>query len=47
MEFKSLIYIPGMAPFASEESGKMKNIKLYVKRVFISDDFNGELVSNL
>lgn len=43
VEFKSLIYVPGMAPFASEEAGRMKNIKLYVKRVFISDDFNGEL----
>ncbi|MCO5593875.1 hypothetical protein L7F22_047894 [Adiantum nelumboides] len=43
VEFKSLIYVPGMAPFGSEEAGRMKNIKLYVKRVFISDDFNGEL----
>lgn len=24
---------------------KTKNIRLYVKRVFISDDFDGELVS--
>lgn len=45
VEFKSLIYVPGMAPFGTEEAGRMKNIKLYVKRVFISDDFNGELVS--
>lgn len=44
VEFKSLLYIPGMAPFASDEaSSKLKNIKLYVKRVFISDDFHGEL----
>ncbi|MCO5577797.1 hypothetical protein L7F22_031630 [Adiantum nelumboides] len=44
VEFKSLLYIPGMAPFSSDEStSKLKNIKLYVKRVFISDDFNGEL----
>ncbi|KAH7294670.1 hypothetical protein KP509_27G012500 [Ceratopteris richardii] len=43
VEFKSLIYVPGMAPFGAEEAGRMKNIKLYVKRVFISDDFNGEL----
>eukprot|EP00250_Pteridium_aquilinum_P034501 c7671_g2_i1 orf=1-1752(-) len=43
VEFKSLIYVPGMAPFGTEEAGRMKNIKLYVKRVFISDDFNGEL----
>lgn len=47
IEFKSLLYIPGMAPFNSEDmlSGKTKNIKLYVKRVFISDEFDGELVS--
>eukprot|EP00250_Pteridium_aquilinum_P019407 c24419_g2_i1 orf=224-2569(+) len=44
VEFKSLLYIPGMAPFSSDEStAKLKNIKLYVKRVFISDDFHGEL----
>ncbi|KAI5080542.1 hypothetical protein GOP47_0003725 [Adiantum capillus-veneris] len=44
VEFKSLLYIPGMAPFSSDEStSKLKNIKLYVKRVFISDDFHGEL----
>lgn len=44
VEFKSLLYIPGMAPFSSDESSsKQKNIKLYVKRVFISDDFHGEL----
>lgn len=47
IEFKSLLYIPGMAPFNSEDmvSGKTKNIRLYVKRVFISDEFDGELVS--
>ncbi|KAG0593096.1 hypothetical protein KC19_1G304700 [Ceratodon purpureus] len=45
IEFKSLLYIPGMAPFNSEDmlSGKTKNIRLYVKRVFISDEFDGEL----
>lgn len=26
---------------------KTKNIRLYVKRVFISDDFDGELVRNV
>lgn len=26
---------------------KTKNIRLYVKRVFISDDFDGELVKRL
>lgn len=45
IEFKSLLFIPGMAPFNSEDmlSGKTKNIRLYVKRVFISDEFDGEL----
>ncbi|KAI5059281.1 hypothetical protein GOP47_0025600 [Adiantum capillus-veneris] len=44
VEFKSLLYIPGMAPFSSDKaSSELKNIKLYVKRVFISDDFHGEL----
>jgi hypothetical protein len=33
-----------MAPFGSDDGGK-KNIKMYVKRVFISDEFHGELVS--
>ena len=27
-------------------NSKTKNIRLYVKRVFISDDFDGELVRN-
>eukprot|EP00271_Cylindrocystis_brebissonii_P009075 TRINITY_DN23695_c0_g1_i1.p1 TRINITY_DN23695_c0_g1~~TRINITY_DN23695_c0_g1_i1.p1 ORF type:complete len:825 (-),score=228.27 TRINITY_DN23695_c0_g1_i1:585-3059(-) len=46
IEFRSLLYIPGMAPFQPEQnymSDKQKNIRLYVKRVFISDEFNGEL----
>lgn len=49
IEFKSLLFIPGMAPYNSEDmmSGKTKNIRLYVKRVFISDEFDGELVSVL
>ena len=48
MEFRSVIYIPGMAPMNNEDvvNPKTKNIRLYVKRVFISDDFDGELVSN-
>lgn len=46
MEFRSVLYIPGMAPLSNEEimNPKTKNIRLYVKRVFISDDFDGELV---
>lgn len=42
VEFKTLLYIPGMAPIGADEGGK-KNIKMYVKRVFISDDFHGDL----
>lgn len=47
MEFRSVLYIPGMAPMNNEDitNPKTKNIRLYVKRVFISDDFDGELVS--
>jgi len=38
-----------MGPLNNEEvvNPKTKNIRLYVKRVFISDDFDGELVSLL
>ncbi|KAF6134858.1 hypothetical protein GIB67_002259 [Kingdonia uniflora] len=47
VEFKSVLYIPGMAPLNNEDVvAKTKNIHLYVKRVFISDDFDGELVSS-
>lgn len=42
VEFRTLLYIPGMAPIGADGGGK-KNIKMYVKRVFISDDFHGEL----
>lgn len=47
VEFRSVLYIPGMAPLNNEDiaNPKTKNIRLYVKRVFISDDFDGELVS--
>ncbi|GAB2220627.1 hypothetical protein Droror1_Dr00008289 [Drosera rotundifolia] len=45
VEFRSVLYIPGMAPMNNEEivNPKTKNLRLYVKRVFISDDFDGEL----
>ncbi|OVA15421.1 Heat shock protein Hsp90 family [Macleaya cordata] len=45
VEFRSVLYIPGMAPLNNEDvvNPKTKNIRLYVKRVFISDDFDGEL----
>ncbi|GMN42083.1 hypothetical protein TIFTF001_011295 [Ficus carica] len=46
VEFRSVLYIPGMGPLNNEDviNPKTKNIRLYVKRVFISDDFDGELV---
>lgn len=45
VEFRSVLYIPGMAPLNNEDvvNTKTKNIRMYVKRVFISDDFDGEL----
>ncbi|KAL8209669.1 hypothetical protein R6Q57_006401 [Mikania cordata] len=45
VEFKSILYVPAITPMAKEEivNPKTKNIRLYVKRVFISDDFDGEL----
>jgi heat shock protein 90kDa beta len=49
VEFRSVLYVPGMAPLSNEEimNPKTKNIRLYVKRVFISDDFDGELVCHI
>ncbi|XP_010554255.1 PREDICTED: heat shock protein 90-5, chloroplastic [Tarenaya hassleriana] len=45
VEFRSILYVPGMGPLNNEDvmNPKTKNIRLYVKRVFISDDFDGEL----
>ena len=42
VELKSLLYIPGMLPFELSKNmfdEDSKNLKLYVKRVFINDDF--------
>jgi heat shock protein beta len=49
VEFRSILYIPAIAPMGREDiaNPKTKNIRLYVKRVFISDDFDGELVSKI
>jgi len=45
VEFRSVLYIPGMDRLSTEDvmHPKTKNIRLYVKRVFISDDFDDEL----
>ncbi|MFM8455031.1 MAG: molecular chaperone HtpG [Gammaproteobacteria bacterium] len=38
LEYTSLLYLPGRAPFDLFQSNKPKGLKLYVKRVFILDD---------
>ncbi|XP_021301182.1 heat shock protein 90-6, mitochondrial [Herrania umbratica] len=45
VEFRSVLYVPAVAPMGKDDiiNSKTKNIRLYVKRVFISDDFDGEL----
>ncbi|KAM7498426.1 hypothetical protein LguiA_022840 [Lonicera macranthoides] len=45
VEFRSILYVPAVAPTGKDDvvNPKTKNIRLYVKRVFISDDFDGEL----
>jgi heat shock protein beta len=45
-ELKGILFVPGIAPFdATRDTRKnTTNIRLYVKKVFISDSFNGELV---
>ncbi|KAL5581700.1 hypothetical protein UlMin_014142 [Ulmus minor] len=45
VEFRSILYVPAVSPTGKDDvvNPKTKNIRLYVKRVFISDDFDGEL----
>ncbi|XVE72531.1 hypothetical protein DITRI_Ditri11bG0046600 [Diplodiscus trichospermus] len=45
VEFRSVLYVPAVSPMGKDDiiNPKTKNIRLYVKRVFISDDFDGEL----
>lgn len=45
VEFRSILYVPSIATQGKDDviNFKTKNIRLYVKRVFISDDFDGEL----
>ena len=45
IEFAALLYVPGMAPFDQQNfNARSKSIKLYVKRVFISDEFDEDLM---
>jgi len=46
IEFKAMLFIPGMAPFdqSDQMQGKSQNIRLYVRRVFISDQFDEDLM---
>lgn len=44
VEFRSILFVPATRKEdVTADSRKTKNIRLYVKRVFISDDFDGEL----
>ncbi|XP_059282275.1 heat shock protein 90-6, mitochondrial [Lycium ferocissimum] len=45
VEFRSVLFVPPVSPTGKDDivNPKTKNIRLYVKRVFISDDFDGEL----
>ena len=44
-EFTALLYVPGMPPFEQQDwLAPSKNVRLFVKRVFISDEFDGDLL---
>ena len=38
IEFQSLLFVPGRAPFDLYQNGDKKGVQLYVKRVFIMDE---------
>ena len=45
IEFAGILYLPGMAPFdQQQQQQRSRSIKLYVKRVFISDEFDDDLM---
>lgn len=45
IEFRALLFVPGMAPFEQQDwMAKSRSIRLYVKRVFISDEFDEALM---
>ena len=46
IEFASMLFVPGMAPFDEPDKAMMRSrsIRLYVKRVFISDEFDEDLM---
>eukprot|EP00193_Tetraselmis_chui_P017455 CAMPEP_0177787150 /NCGR_PEP_ID=MMETSP0491_2-20121128/21318_1 /TAXON_ID=63592 /ORGANISM="Tetraselmis chuii, Strain PLY429" /LENGTH=785 /DNA_ID=CAMNT_0019308439 /DNA_START=138 /DNA_END=2495 /DNA_ORIENTATION=+ len=45
IEFSGILFVPGMAPFEQESmNSKSRNMKLYVRRVFISDQFDEDLM---
>ncbi|KAG9158550.1 hypothetical protein Leryth_021605 [Lithospermum erythrorhizon] len=45
VEFRSVLFVPSASSMGKDDitNPKTKNIRLHVKRVFISDDFDGEL----
>lgn len=45
IEFTAMLFVPGMAPFEQQNwAAKSRSIKLYVRRVFISDEFDEDLM---
>eukprot|EP00873_Tetraselmis_striata_P043563 jgi/Tetstr1/463827/TSEL_008641.t1 len=45
IEFSGILFVPGMAPFEQDQMNtKSRNMKLYVRRVFISDQFDEDLM---